>query len=1213
MTGVRSRRQALVQWSGAIAGLVALVLVVTTAALGAGDIEGIHDGALPNYDARTGAIAPGATQLAAVEALGATATWNNFGTPHVLSKEGAFLATGVQGDDAIAAAKNWLAANRDLFRLSSVDSLVLHGDSQLAGTQGHAVTLRQRFGSLDAFPDGIVTVGLTGTPSAGWNVAYVASTLTGADSTAGEPQLSLQEGWAHAATTVGLSVALPAVGPQLDVSGGYATFAVGNFAEQQYARPLAFVTPSGVVPAIEALVLGGPEPLKGAGPSSAGSYSVIVDARDGSLLMRTDLVHSLDGDSVQTFSGDFGAADGGCGPLHAIEVPANTKSLEIAATADVPANDIVLDLLRNGQVVGHTDTGTSPEAIHYAPAGDVTAGTYHARVCEFVDGAAPLPVTTYTGTVAINDVAAASATPYPPLWRVFPREPLPGALDANPWHIPSTDARKLWCWEKTWNGGTIDACDEEVSNAAARAPWDYDPKTNQPTFTTRGNNALASEAWTDPLAPGPFGHQPFAADRNYSYPWTNAWYESGCNPNQLQPHGGNDISASVANLFAMHNRMHDWSYNLGFTEESWNMQSSNYGNLAPPPAGLPLPPGGENDPVLGQSQAGALTGGSPNFLGRDNANMRPLPDGISPITNMYLWQPLAGAFYAPCVDGDYDMPVIGHEYGHAIENRMIGKGWVRTGDHAGAMGESNGDLNGMEVVNEYDYQPGAGVNRYAVGSYATGNKQRGIRNFAMNWPGSGAAPAPGSTPRVNPLNFGDLGYDLTGGQVHADGEIWSKVNFSIRQALAAKYDAGFPSSDTALQRRCANGEMPADRCPGNRRWIQLVYDAYLLMPIGPSMLEARDAYLAADLMRSSDPTLAWPSNRNELWLEFARHGFGQGAFSTTAFSNHSDRDPIPDFASPVQAGAKVVFKAVSPDDGNIPVHARIYTGWYEGRVSPVADTDPATPGTAAPTGAAENLDDTAFFAPGTYEFVANAGGYGHQRFRLTLAAGQTKTVTLSFASNWASKDRGAAATGDGVNFVNLIDDTEETQWERTGSTDVRGTQVTVDLAGTQARKINRVQVSGMLMGQNRFTAVRQFAVQACNASALNLGCTLPTGFSTVYTSPADAFPAGTPRPVSPELLIRSFDIPATNATHVRLVVLTNQCTGNPAYQDPGDPATTDQDHDPTNDTDCRLGSPPYGVSADVPVVGPVGLGRAPQQGNVRIAELQVFSRPSTVK
>ena len=48
-----------------------------------------------------------------------------------------------------------------------------------------------------------------------------------------------------------------------------------------------------------------------------------------------------------------------------------------------------------------------------------------------------------------------------------------------------------------------------------------------------------------------------------------------------------------------------------------------------------------------------------------------LPDGASSITNMYFWQPLAGSFYSPCVDGDYDQGVIGHEFGHMIENRIL--------------------------------------------------------------------------------------------------------------------------------------------------------------------------------------------------------------------------------------------------------------------------------------------------------------------------------------------------------------------------------------------------------------------------------------------------------------------------------------------------------------------------------------------------------------
>ena len=39
------------------------------------------------------------------------------------------------------------------------------------------------------------------------------------------------------------------------------------------------------------------------------------------------------------------------------------------------------------------------------------------------------------------------------------------------------------------------------------------------------------------------------------------------------------------------------------------------------------------------------------------------------------WPPLsapAWAFYSPCTDGDMDMGIVGHEYTHAISNRMIG-------------------------------------------------------------------------------------------------------------------------------------------------------------------------------------------------------------------------------------------------------------------------------------------------------------------------------------------------------------------------------------------------------------------------------------------------------------------------------------------------------------------------------------------------------------
>jgi extracellular elastinolytic metalloproteinase len=540
--------------------------------------------------------------------------------------------------------------------------------------------------------------------------------------------------------------------------------------------------------------------------------------------------------------------------------------------------------------------------------------------------------------------------------------------------------------------------------------------------------------------------------------------------------------------------------------------------------------------------------------------------------------------------------VIGHEFGHLTENRMIGKGGTRGGHHAGAMGESFGDFSGAEYLNEYGYVPVSGENPFSVGAYVTGNKDRAIRNYNMSFPRTGAFPTPGISlvrrggPVVNPLNFSDHGYDgVTGAQVHADGEIWSAVNFDIRQALVNKYNATYPASNAALQRQCAEGERPPDTCPGNRRWIQIVFDAMLLMPTSPSMLQARDAYFAADRMRFGG------ANEAELWLAFARRGFGKEATSSNAASNENDVDPKPDFQRLVpNTNATVRFNAVGSNEGNAPVKARIYVGHYEARVSPIADTDPATgpADTGSQTAGASNLDNRAGFAPGTYEFVARADGYGHVRFQATFAAGQSTTITVSMPTNWASTSKGAVAAGDGSNHQDLIDDKEATNWDEPAGgppVNVQQPKVTVDLAGTAPRTINRVQVSTLATpGQNRFVMLRQFRIETSTNGVT---------FTPWITSAGNAFPGFNPRPVAPEMILRSFSGPSRLATHVRIVVLHNQCTGNPDFQG-------EQDNDPLNPTDCRFGNP---SSAVVPVFGDLPQVLAERQDEVHITELQAFS------
>lgn len=1104
---------------------VALALsIAPSTPRGAVQIEGLQAQSASDLDARTGSVAPTSDQLAAVDALGAHATWNRFGTPQSLIVYGGYLATGL-GDDPVAAARSFISANRQLFRLSDqgLANLELLNDSSMTGSDGHAVIFRQRFGDLPAAQDGLITAGV-----ANGKVAYVSSSSAGDGNAPQEAALTPVQAWLRAANDLGRSVTAADVLTNPRSDNGWTGFKVAGFAQYQRVRLVAFPTyTEGVRPAYETIVLD----VQG---GAAMAYTDFVDAVTGDIWFRQNRAQKLS--SADTFSGSYTAT--ACGPLHGPYTASGARTIDVVASADLPTNDIVLHLQHPaGTDVASSDVLFSPEAIHYEPAGGVPDGPYYVQVCPF--DAEQTEPTTYRGSIAINDVVGSQ----PPLtntpkWKHFTANPPLNPLPAYPWGNPSTDTRIISCWVDSLAGlPPADAdCQAAVKNIASRVPWDADPHTGVATATTLGNNANTAEAWSSPLTPGALGQRPVHPDRAYIDPWANSWFTSGCNPANLTP-GGNDILASTTNLFVGHNRMHDFAYRLGFTETNFNAQQYNFGNTGP---------SRENDPETGNVQAGALTGGNPSFLGRDNANQITLNDGIPPITNQYLFQPIAGSFYAPCVDGDFDTSVFGHEYTHLISNRMVGGPDAGlTGYQAGSMGESWSDLDAVEYLSEYGYLPTGGENPFSVGAYVTGNKDVGIRDYALN---------------DNPLNYSDLGFDVTGPEVHADGEIWNATNFDLRQALIDKYNASFPATDAALQKRCADGVLPADQCPGNRRWIQVVYDAWLLMPPAVSMLGARDAYLAADVMRFGG------ANQAELWRAFAHRGMGE--FAVT--NGNTDNEATPNFESAAESNeATVTFSALAPDEGNAAVSAKIYVGRYEARAVPIADTDAGT-----------TLGATAKFVPGTYDFIAQAPGYGAFRFTRTFAANQTTTVLALMPTNWASGSKGGSATGDGSNLGNLIDDTEATQWSATGRTpSVAGTQVTVKLGGG-AHTITHVQASALLSsGQNRFGALRGFEIWTCTASEANGNCA--TGFARIFTSPADAFPGVAPRPVAPNLILRDFDVPDTSATDVRLVVLTNQCTGGPAYQGDQDPG------DLLNNSDCVSGSS--------------------RDNEVRAAELQVFS------
>ncbi|HJR07107.1 MAG TPA: M36 family metallopeptidase [Pyrinomonadaceae bacterium] len=195
-------------------------------------------------------------------------------------------------------------------------------------------------------------------------------------------------------------------------------------------------------------------------------------------------------------------------------------------------------------------------------------------------------------------------------------------------------------------------------------------------------------------------------------------------------------AAVVTNLFYFNNVMHDFSYNLGFTEAAGNFQTNNYGR-----GGLAA------DSVRAEAQDGS---------GTNNANFATPPDGQRPRMQQYL-------FTAPAPDRDssVDSDVVFHEYGHGISNRLIGNGSGLGGTQSGAMGEGWSDYWACTLNND-------GV----MGEYVTLNTTRGIRRAAYTVPAA---------------TVHDSYADVCAGgcEVHNDGEVWASALWDLRTQLGA--------------------------------------------------------------------------------------------------------------------------------------------------------------------------------------------------------------------------------------------------------------------------------------------------------------------------------------------------------------------------------------------------------------------------------------------
>ena len=1129
--------------------------------------------ALGDADRRGPALAPLASALRTMAQMGTgvEASWTQYGTPLTLTRSNGFLATGYTGSNE-QAARAFLTAHAGLYGLTAADVAALELVSDTAMTGGsaaHVVLLRQTLSGLRLIEDGLVAVSLLNGQVAVATGSIVPTAVLGALPSL-LPTVDIAGAVVAAAKDAGINTLKPGdltIGKR--DAAGFTQVTAASLHQVQLSRLRVIATTQrGARLAWETNV------TDVAGGRALAAISS-VDALTGEVLLRRDAVDTMSDAGVSTaatrsiqtvsaaasvtpgsFQTAMKATGNGCSDRVAVTLAPGTRTLAVVAAAEDPSSDIVINVYRNGASAGSGDTATSPEVanVTFAPP-TVASDRLELAICPYAKATAPYGV---IGGYAGSDAAPGlGAVPLPgPLtdgtlggpatWRAFASNP----------QLPTSDAAGIDDRYKVCSGPKtsttlptkdLTGCNLTYTDVSP-VPYDVDPVTGLSTFTTMGNNALTSNAQSSSsLTPGAPFLPPLSPTRDYAPSFNDSWHAARCAGTSLVGPDRANIDAAIVNLFVGHNRVHDFAYRLGLIPVRGALQTSNYGQ-----------PGVGGDPELGNAQNAALSqtaftaagtgtgsAGTPVPLtGRNNANQITLQDGVPGITNQYLFQPVVG-FYGPCADGDLDASIFLHEYTHAVSNRLIaGPDTGLSGQQGGSMGESWSDLNAVEYLNEFGLAGSRGEDPYSVGAYATGNKTVGIRDFNL-------------APSKNPLNYSDFGFDTTGPEVHADGEIWNAIQMTVREALVDKYRKIYNPADKALQAACALGRTTTgakapnwDRCPGNRRYITYMFDAMYMQANGaPSMVDMKNVELAAVLLRDKADAETTEDDYKAVADAFASRGLGSGSSSKTS----ADTDPVPSFASPTAANARVAFTLTDASTGK-PVKGSVYVGTFQARATAIA----TTLGGSQPKSVAD-------FVAGTYQFVVQAKGYGLQRFTATFLAGAKIAKTFTLQQNVASSTFGASAVGnDGAARLDRLLDDDEASNGAFLAQPVAGRTVTVALAGGRST-IDKVAVSslhhpaaalpeGGTEVEGRFIGIRAFDLQASSDGGKT--------FTTVYSSPKDFFPGYAPRPTASNLQLRTITLSKpVSADHLRMVIRSNNCTGSPDF-------VGEKEADPTSPSDC---------------------------------------------
>ena len=263
-------------------------------------------------------------------------------------------------------------------------------------------------------------------------------------------------------------------------------------------------------------------------------------------------------------------------------------------------------------------------------------------------------------------------------------------------------------------------------------------------------------------------------------------------------------------------------------------------------------------------------------------------------------------------DGSLDNQIVAHEWGHFISNRLVGNAAGLSTNMAGGLGEGWADFHAMLMsIRAEDAFVASNTNWtgvYAMGGYAlfpsVGSSNAyyyGIRrvpystNLAKNGLTFRHIQDGNALPSAVPTAFGQAG--TTNSEVHNAGEVWCTMLWECYAALLND-----------------NVRLTFDQA--QTRMKNYLVAAYKMTPNAPTLLEARDALLVAAAAGDA-------ADLQLFWTAFAKRGAGVGAIAPDRF-NATNTPVVESFTTGGEL--QTVSKALVVDFRNCDSDGRLDNG-----------------------------------------------------------------------------------------------------------------------------------------------------------------------------------------------------------------------------------------------------------------------------------------------